>query len=558
MVPTAFVWYLVLAVGVAVSLVVTLYLGKPRGRWILAARKRLLLGIPWGTLIAVIGVACFYLFVQDGLANPRNPLDIPFRAYSYYYPLGMLTSGFAHAGLGHVTSNLLATLVFGSLAEYAWGHYPRGRDSPGDRGSFSDSAVGSTSISLSNPYVRIAIWVVSIAVVAVLTSVFGLGPVIGFSGVLFAFVGFALVRYPIATIVAALSTRIVTQLYNAVRFPEITQTAAETFSRPWWAGVAIQGHALGILIGAVAGTALLYYRDVRPKPEHVWLAALAFAVDRGLWAIYLPEGSETYRLFRALGMAAVFVLAALIASGTAATPRDFIPSIDLSRREAAFGLVLSALIAVAFVAVPLNFYVVDDPSTGIEDANPIEIEDYTVFYAEDVENQFVPAIPLPGDENVTDRRVDASGILVVSERRNIWWEEVSSARLRSEGAATIKIGGLTWKEDLRATRETWAVAGGNSTYHVRLGLATADERDVVFRADPARADPIIDGRNVSIEPVDDTFELSVFYANESIGAETIPADNETVTTGGLTFVREDRDLFVERGETRVRIARKGR
>ena len=544
--PVTLTWYLVLAVGVLVSLAVLVYVSRPRGRWGLVARKRFVMGVPWGTLIAVALVACFYLFVQDGLTNPRNPVDIPFRAYSYFYPLGMLTSGFAHSGLGHVTSNLLATLVFGSLAEYAWGHFPT------ERGSASFSS------PLSNPFVRIATWVLAIAAVGISTSVFGLGPVIGLSGVLFAFVGFALVRFPIATVVAALSTRIVTGLYNALRTPEITQTAVETFSRPWWAGIAVQGHALGLLIGAAAGTALLYRRGVRPKPEHVWLAALAFAVDRGLWAIYLPEGSETFRLFRALGMAAVFVLAALLTGGAGATPRELLPSIDLSRREAAFGVLLVALVAVAAVAVPLNFYAVDDPSAGMDEAEPIDVGDYTVFYAEDVENQFVPAVPIPGDENLTDGRVDSSGLIVVSERRNIWWEEVSAARLRSQGAATVRVGGLTWNEDVRATRETWAVAGGNSTFNVRLGSAAVEERPVVFRDDPARSDAKIDGRNISVAPTDDRFELVVSRGGDDLGSVEVPADNETVSVGGITFLREESNLIAERGETRVRIAQRSR
>ena len=520
--PTTLVWYLVLAVGVVVSLAALGYLSHPRGRWGRLARERLVLGVPWGTLIAVVGVACFYLFVQDGLANPNSPVDIPFRAYGYFYPLGILTSGFAHSGLGHVTSNLLGTLVFGSLAEYAWSHFPT------RRGSASFSSLR------SNPFARILAWVVGIATVAVTTGVFGLGPVIGFSGVLFAFVGFALVRFPIATIVAALSTRIVTQLYNAVRVPEIQQTAAESFSRPWWAGIAVQGHALGLLIGVVVGTALLYRRGVRPKPEHVWLAALAFAVDRGLWALYVPEGSETFRLFRALGTAAVFVLAALVAGGTAATTRELVSSIDLSRREAAFGIVLAVLLAVSFVAVPLNLYSVEDPSAGLEDAEPVEVGDYTVFYAESVENQFVPAVPLPGEADGADRRVDASGVIVVSERRNIWWEEVSSARLESSGAATIRVGGVAWNEDVRATRSGWTVAGGNTTHHVRLGAAGTD-RPVAFRADPARADAVSDGRSVAVVPVAERCEAAV---------------------GGLSFVREERTLFAERDGTRVRVARR--
>ncbi len=544
--PRAVGWYLVLGLGVGLSLAVLFALSRPRGRWTRTLRERLYLGVPWGTLVAVVAVAAFYLFVQDGLSNPHNPVELPFRAYSYFYPLGMLTSGFAHSGLGHVTSNLLATLVFGSLAEYAWGHYPQDR---GDRVR-----------RLSTPFSRIAGWICAIAVVGISTSVFGLGPVIGFSGVLFAFVGFTLVQYPIATIVAALSTRIVTQLYNAIRTPELQQTATETFSQPWWAGIAIQGHALGLLIGAVAGIALLYLRDVRPKPEHVWLAALAFAVDRGLWAIYLPEGSGTFRLFRALGMAAVFVLAALLASGATATVRDLVPSprIELTQRELAYGLVIASLLVIAFVAVPLNFYAVDDPKAGVEDVEHVEIEDYTVFYAEDIENQFVPLIEPPGTENRTGGGVGSSGLIVVSERRNIWWEEVSQRRLASQRAATVRLGGLTWNEDVRVNRTTWSVAGGNSTYHVRLGQASVEDRPVVFRSDPADADAVIDGRNVSIEPVDERFEIAVSRDNETIATTPVPADNATTTAGELTFVREDRSLFVERDETRVRIAQRAR
>ena len=545
--PPALVWYPVLAVGVAVSVGTLLYLSRPGGRWGATLRKRLVLGVPWGTLLAVAGVACFYLFVQDGLANPRNPLEVPFRAYSYFYPLGILTSGFAHTGLGHVTSNLLGTLVFGSLAEYAWSHFPQRRGSS----SFASPR--------SNPFVRIATWIVGVALAAVTTSAFGLGPVIGFSGVLFAFVGFALVRFPIATVVAALSTRIVTQLYSAIRAPEVQQTAAETFSRPWWAGIAIQGHALGLLVGVAAGTALLYRRDVRPKPEHVWLAALAFAVDRGLWAIYLPEGSETYRLFRALGMAAVFVLAAVVAGGTSATPRALLPSVDLSRREAAFGVVFAALVAVAFVGVPLNLYTVEDPAAGAGDADAVEVGDYTVFYAEDVENRFVASVPIPGGGNRTETRIDSSGLIVVSERRNIWWEEVSAARLESAGAATIRVGGPTWSEDVRATRTTWAVAGGNATYNVRLGRASADpeSRPVVFRADPVEADAAVDGRRLSVAPAGEGFEIAVSRREETLGRAAVPAENRTVRTGGVTLVREERTLFAERGGTRVRIARRG-
>ena len=538
----AVVWYAVLAVGILVSLSTLVALARPGGRWGRLARKRLVLGVPWGTLLVVSVVAAFYLFVQDGLTNPSNPVVIPFRAWGYFSPTGMLTAGFAHSGLGHVIGNLLGTLVFGSLAEYAWSHFPR------ERGHSSFSSLR------TNPFARIVAWAGGVFAVTVLTSLFALGPVIGFSGVVFAFVGFALIRYPLSTLVAVLVSGVVSLVYSSLRSPTLQQTAAESFSRPWWANIAIQGHALGLFVGVTLAIVLCYRRNIRPNPTHLWLAALVFAVDRGLWAVYIIEGSETFRLFRALGTALVFLLAALIASGAAASTRDLVASIDLSRREAAFGLVLASLFALALVAVPLNLFVVDDASAGIDAAEPTEVGDYTVFYAENVENQFIPAVPLPGG-NSTDR-INASGVIVVSEERNIWWEEVSKSRLAARGTATVRLGGLTWHEDVRANRTTWRVAGGNETYNVRLGLAAADERSVVYRAERATADARIDGRNVSIQPVGDGFDVVVSRNNDTLGQTAVPANGTNTTVGGLTVERDERDLFVERGETRVRVAQR--
>ncbi|QLD88026.1 rhomboid family intramembrane serine protease [Natronomonas salina] len=538
----AAVWYVVLLAGMLVSLATLYYLAQPHGRWGRLARRRLLLGLPWGTLVACAGVAAFYLFVQDGLANPTDPVVVPFRAWSYFYPTGILTAGFAHAGLGHLTGNLLGALVFGTVAEYAWGHFPR------ERGSASFSSLR------TNPIVRAAAWGVGLFVAAILTAAFALGPVVGFSGVVFALVGFALVRYPVATVVAILVSRIVSQVFSAVQQPVFQQIASESFSRPWWANVAVQGHALGLFLGIVASVALLYRRDVRPKASHVWFAALAFTIDRGLWAIYTIESSDTYTLFRALGTALVFLLAALVAGGAVATPRDLVSRIDLSRREAAYGLLVCVLLALSLVGVWFNLFVVDDARAGLAEAEPTEVGDYTVFYAEEVENQFIPATPITG-ENGSDR-VNASGVIVVSEERNIWWEEVSKRQLASRGDVTVRLGGLTWNADVRASRTTWSLAGGNSTYNVRLGRATAETRPVVYRAERASADVRIDGRNVSIEPEGNGFDVIVSRENETLDRQSVPVDGNAATVGGVEFERDGRDFFAERNETRIRVARR--
>ena len=533
-------WQLLVVAGIVVSLAAVVAASRPGGRWGQLARRRLVMGVPWGTLLAALGVTLFYLVAQDGLVNPRDPVVIPFRAWGYFYPTGMVTAAFAHSGFGHVLGNVVGTLVFGSIAEYAWSHFPR------ERGSTSFSSPS------TNPLVRIAAWTAGVFVAGLLSGLFALGPVIGFSGVVFAFVGFALVRYPLATVATLAVTSVVTLVYRALRRPEITRTASESFSRPWWADVAIQGHALGLFLGVVACVALLYRRGVRPSPARVWLAALLVAVDRGLWAVYAIEGSDRFRLFRAVGTAAVFLLAATVAAGVAASDRDLIPSIDLSRREAAYGLLLSVLFALALVSVPFNLFVVDDPSTGFETADAVEVGDYTVFYAEGVENQYIPAAPVPG-RNASADAVEASGVIVVSEERNIWWQVVSKGRLASRGSATVRLGGVTWSEEVQATRNGWNLADGGSAYHVRLAPPD-EEGSVVYRSEPATAGARVDGRNVSIAPTNGSFEAVVTRNNETLGRASLPSKGNATSAGGLTVRREDADLFVERGGTRVRIA----
>ena len=536
-------WQLLVVAGVVGSLAAVYALSRSDGQWALLARRRLVMGVPWGTLAAAVGVAGFYLVVQGGLSSPYDPVVIPFRAWGYRYPTGMLTAAFAHSGFNHLVGNLVGALVFGSLAEYAWSHFPR------ERGSSSFGAVS------TNPFARILAWAVGILAVGILTSLFALGPVIGFSGVVFAFVGFAAVRFPLATVVGLLLTDVVGLVHRALRSPELVRVARESFSRPWWSEVAVQGHALGLFVGVVACGALLYRRGVRPSPARIWLAVLLVAVDRGLWAVYVIEGSERFRLFRALGTALVFLLAALVAAGVTASPRDLVASIDLSRREAAYGLLVALLVAVAVVAVPFNLFVVDDPRAGFEKAEAAEVGDYTVFYAEGVENQYIPAVPIPGS-NATGDQLEVSGVIVVSERRNIWWQEVSKSRLAAEGTGRVRLGGPAWKADVTAVRNGWRVAGGPPAYHVRLGPATADEHPVVYRSNRSRADPRVAGRNLSVVPANDGFDVVVTRDDETLGRAAIPPADDATTVGGLTVAREGRSLYAERNGTRVRFARR--
>jgi hypothetical protein len=84
--------------------------------------------------------------------------------------------------------------------------------------------------------------------------------VIGFSGVVFAFAGVALVRYPLTTILALVAGRVLGILRAALQTPTLEAKAQPTFSTPWWAEVAIQGHALGLFVGVLLGVWLLRRR----------------------------------------------------------------------------------------------------------------------------------------------------------------------------------------------------------------------------------------------------------------------------------------------------------
>mgnify|MGYP000336129545 FL=1 len=125
-----------------VALLSILALDRPRGRWGARLRSRFLVGVPWGTLVSVGGVLAVYLFVQGGWSHWHAPVTIPFRAWSYFYPLGMMTAAFSHSGSGHLIGNLVGTLVLAPIAEYAWGHFPRER------------GVQTFTSPLTNPYVR--------------------------------------------------------------------------------------------------------------------------------------------------------------------------------------------------------------------------------------------------------------------------------------------------------------------------------------------------------------------------------------------------------------------
>ncbi|WP_280585226.1 rhomboid family intramembrane serine protease [Halorubrum sp. Boch-26] len=608
-----------LAVGgalVAVALAVVYGIDRPSGAWTRALRSRLLLGVPWGTLVAVAGVVGVYLFVQSGLENPSRPVVIPFRSWSYLYPEGLLWSSFAHADRGHITGNLLSTLVAGGIAEYAYGHFPRGRDVDDETGtlrgalpsraslrrvrseglaavgsdlrlptlsSLSAAASGADARSLAeNPYVRaVAIVPGSMALFGVIASLFALGPVIGFSGVVFALWGFALVFHPVGTIAALTGATLVNVAYETLRNPVVTAGASGAYGPPGWANVAIQGHALGLIGGVLAALWLVRRRerravdgdgdtefavatdDRRTTALVAFGAILLFGASRRLWAVYWYLGNERYELYRALGFGLLAVLAAVVALAVAGRDEPFRHDLAVPEPEtirgairsatpAAVGLLLlaSALAVVAGPGVVPNLVVVDD---GDLPGDPIEVEGYRVTYAENVEDQTVNVVDVEAFGRSTS--VNTSGVIVKNADREIWTTAVSRGNLAFWGYRAVDVGGTGWRETVWVQRVGWVAANGGATY--RVDAVRNETRSTLFTSEPARAEPRIDGRNVTVAAVGGGFELRAAYAGETERA-AIPAANETVTLRGVAFVREADAVFAERGETRVRIATRER
>jgi membrane associated rhomboid family serine protease len=506
-------------------------------------RRRFVLGVPWGTLLTILFVCLVYWVVQGGWENPRSPLVIPFRSWSYLYPTGIVFAGFAHSGLGHITGNLVGTAVFAPVVEYAVGHYPR------ERGAETFASLR------TNPFARILVVPAGSLVVGLLTGLFSLGPVAGFSGVVFAYMGFAFVTRPYLAVAALVSERVVDLTYAALRNPQITREGRPAFITPWWADVAIQGHALGIFLGVVLGMALLWRREEWPNPVALWFAALVFGIEENLWAIYAPRGASQYTLYRAAGVGLMFVFAGLVTGAVAASDRSVSERFDVGWRAATGYLVVAILVALAAMAVPFGFTAVagDLP----EDAETVEVRDYTVTYVEGVPNQYVPSfeVSLFGYEfsPAESAGVRSSGVVVFSEQRRVWIEAVSRNRLTFQGRATVRVGGLGWREAVFASRDGWSLQGNSTAYKVYL-RPDGGQRRLAFRTDRVTASPTVAGRNVSIRPTTDGFDVLVTRGNRTVDREPVPpAFNET-RVGGLIINRTEKDLYAVFDDTRVRVA----
>jgi len=543
---------LTVVAAVVLSAALILLLSDRTDRLLARLRSRLVLGVPWGTVITITGVLLVYLYVQGAIDGIRDPLVIPFRSWSYYYPLGMVTAAFSHSSLGHITGNLVGTAMFAPIVEYAWGHYPRRRGTQ----SFTSP--------LTNPFVRILLVPAVVVVVGLFTALFALGPVIGFSGVVFAFAGFALVQRPMAAALAILADRVFGLVVTAIQSPRVVAIPRPRVITPWWANIAIQGHAIGILSGILLGFGLAYYRDRWPDPARLWFGLLAFAAVQGLWALFLPQGGGRYVMFRWLGVAVVFALATVIVLAVS-TEYDLGRFVDLSSLGVAsretgptgltgvFGVVslvgvLALTAALSGAAVPYNVAPVGQADAPGEGA---DIRDYTVTYAEKVPDGYVDSVSIPFFESTT--AVNTSGVIVTSERRHIWQTVLLKSQLKNRGFATVEVGGLGWRRNVYLNRTGWKPIGNSSVYKVYVRPSRGN-RTLAYTSPDRLAEPTIGGRNVTLRGTDESFGFRVSMANQTLGTAAIPGPGRATTAGGITFLRNDSNVVATYNQTRLRIA----
>jgi membrane associated rhomboid family serine protease len=506
----------------------------PLGR----VRARLLLGVPWGTVAVIAGLYVVF-YVLQGAAQGR-PVVVGFRSWSYTYPLGMILAPFAHGSLGHLTGNVISTVVYAPVAEYAWSHYPT------ERGTHT---FGSWE---HNPFVRIGLFVAGSVVVGLATSLFIPGALVGFSGVVFAFAGFALVTRPLLAVFALVARRVVNLFYVSVQDPVLTARAEPQFVTPFWANIAIQGHALGLLVGVLAGLWVGRRRDEWASPARVWFAVLVFAVAQALYAFYWQVSTAEFVLFRGVGTALVFVLAAVVAAAVIRRDRVIVPRIDLSRREAAAGLLLAVVLAISVAAIPFNLVTIAgagaDPG-AVDDG--IEIRDYTVTYAEGVPNQYVASVDIPVIGQPLS--INESGVVVASSGRSAWEVVVPASRLAFAGRTTVPVGGPGWRETVVANRTTWNVVGGSSTYKVYLHR-TGEQRRLAFAAEPATVPAVVDDTRIRIAPTRPGYELELRRNDSVVGTDPVPTEGQNVTVADITFNRTGKSLRAIHDGTRLRIA----
>ena len=532
----ALLWPFIILTALLFSLVVAIRFTRSRIDPIAAMKARFFLGVPWGSVVIILAVIAVYLFVQSGFRDLGNPVYLPFVNWSYLYPTGVILAPFTHGSYGHLISNVLTALVLLPVAEYIFGHYRH------------DDPWQLNYRRRDHPLVRaLLIFPGVILLVALFSSLFAWGPVIGFSGVVFAAAGFTVIKFPILTIVLLFSRSVILRVIEAILEPVVIAEAREIVQEPGWVGVSFQGHAIGFLVGVVLCILLLHYRenDQPAAAWRLWIGLVIVGIGMSLWAIWFSQGGGQYILYQGIGITLVFLGIALVIIAAQTSTRPVFSTIN--RHHLAILGVVFPLLVISMAAIPMNMMTVVDYDRPDDS---LSVDSYDIFYSDGVETSFRPAIGMFD----TDSPGTTSGVIVVSEERHLFTTAKRSSDLAREGSTTISLGDIGTRADITAERHGWTPIGNDTVYQV--DISAEDESVTAYTYEERIADATVAGYQVGIGIEDDEFvAVSEDDAGERFVAE-IPAENESVTLGTLEVQRDEDRLIASADDTAVTIAQR--
>ncbi len=386
---------------------------------------------------------------------------------------------------------------------------------------------------------------------------------------------------------------------------------------PAWANIGFQAHMLGFLIGVLLGVGLLVVRERRPAVERVFFATVLVGLVQSLWLISLPEDSNTFVLYRGAGTVLVLLLSVTVAVAAGGSSKDLprplsalpraptrrqiaviwllilglfsalgiagavisdesvvlvtistvlivlllagpaIPpllpdrllSSPISRRQAGVGAIVIFATLVGLIGVPYGFLLVDG---GVGNSTSITVEDYQIAYVDNGTTGHSAVGDVVDQETLQS---DVSGVVVVSDQREIWTTAVQPSILAHQGNTTVSVGGVGWRKTVDVERRGWSVVGNESAYVV--DLIADGERTRSYTSAAVKADVRVDDHSSSFVPAEDGFDLRVTHNGSTVGTAAIPEVNGTATAGPLDFVTENKSgevaVFAESDGTRVRI-----
>ncbi|MEF8774239.1 MAG: rhomboid-like intramembrane serine protease, partial [Halobacteriales archaeon] len=121
--------------------------------------------------------------------------------------------------------------------------------------------------------------------------------------------------------------------------------------------------------------------------------------------------------------------------------------------------------------------------------------------------------------------------------------------------ASVVVGGPGWRETVVAVRRGWSAVGGGTAYKVWIGPREGPY-DLAFRSDPATADAVIDGYEVSVAAEPEGFALRLSRNGSVVAQAPVPDDNESVRLASITFSRDGRTVVAAHENTTVSVAKR--